>query len=187
MTDQQRLPSILIHVWPTKATTAPEAIRNKHVSPLWSEQRGWTLKPKPNPESGRFARDPAVLSRLWRPPRQDQHKRRVRNPPARHCGASAGTSPIPACNRLSSPGWRRGGARCSRSPNCLYSFLWFAGECILLISSVSHSLCSVFSFKDYTTAERFRPALWAWVPKERNNRESSQIIDDLDVGISGKS
>lgn len=35
------------------------------------------------------------------------------------------------------------------------------------------------------TAERFRPALWARVPEDRNNRESSQIIDDLDVGISG--
>lgn len=38
-----------------------------------------------------------------------------------------------------------------------------------------------------TPAERFRLALWARIPKERNNRESSQIIDDLDVGISGKS
>lgn len=38
-----------------------------------------------------------------------------------------------------------------------------------------------------TPAERFRAALWARVPKETNNRESSQIIDDLDVGISGKS
>ncbi len=33
------------------------------------------------------------------------------------------------------------------------------------------------------TAERFRPALWAPVPEDRDTRESSQIIDDLDVGI----
>ncbi len=33
------------------------------------------------------------------------------------------------------------------------------------------------------TAERFRPGLWAPVPEDRDTRESSQIIDDLDVGI----
>ncbi len=112
------------------------------------------------PESGRFVR----IQLCWAdceglPANTNTRGGSQIHPPA--LWSPGGTSPVTHCNRLSWPSWRREG-RGARSPNSIYSFL-DSQVSVFFLFPVTHSLCSVFSFKDWD-AERFRPGLWAPSP-----------------------
>lgn len=141
---EQQHPSSMLMVWYSRLAYKSRDGTGGRVSAFWSEQRGCRLKP----ESGRFVR----IQLCWAdceglPANTNTRGGSQIHPPAIVEPRQA----LPLSQHATDSAGRagRGEGRGARFPNSIYSFLWFAGECILLIPSVTHSLCSVFSFKDW--------------------------------------